>query len=83
MRTLTPCSMDSPIVRLPKSGILGSLGSLSITSFSAGSASKAMEQVGSMISSSITTCTGKKISGQPIITGMREMPAMGTCTASM
>ena len=54
-RTLRPWSRLRPIVYLLNKGFMGSLGGRLITSASSGSASKATEQAGSMISSKKTT----------------------------
>jgi membrane protease YdiL (CAAX protease family) len=54
-----------------------------ITSLSAGSFSNAIEQAGSMMSSSRAMCIGYSRAGQPNSTGSIAMPAIGTCTARM
>ncbi len=54
-----------------------------MTLASPSSASNTVEQAGSMISSMNTMCIGIRISGQPIATGIRDNPAMGTCTAKI
>ena len=54
-----------------------------ITSASSGSASNTTEHAGSMMSSRNTMCIGKSTSGHLNNTGMRDSPAIGTCTAKM
>ena len=73
------------MVRRLKSGSLGRRGGRRITSGSSASASKTIEQAGSMISSRKTMCTGSRISGHfsPSSTGISDRPAIGTWMAKM
>ncbi|MPN06509.1 hypothetical protein SDC9_153765 [bioreactor metagenome] len=80
----TPCIQLRNIFPAPKKGSLISLGGRLITFFSSFSASKIMEQDGSMINSRNTICTGQSISGKSAKnTGISDKPAIGTCTAKI
>ena len=83
--THTPCSRLSSSVRMPNSGSLpGRAAGAASRPRSSGSASKTIEQAGSMIiSQEHDVHRQQNISGQPNSTGSSDMPTIGTCTASM
>src|SRR5665647_1876781 len=84
IRIPTPCKQLNKIFLLPKNGSFIRFGGRFITFFSSFSASKIMEQEGSMINSRKTMCTGHKIMGKlPNNIGNNDNPAMGTWIAKM
>ena len=80
---LIPCNTPSPMSLPPNIGLDGSRGGRVITSLSSGSASKTMEQAGSITNSRNRICTGMSAIGLPSKTGTNDIPAMGTCTATI
>jgi hypothetical protein len=75
-----PCNKLRITSRRENIDALGDLGGRRIVFDSSVSASKTIEQAGSIISSRKTICTGYRIIGQPSRTGISEEPAMGTWT---
>ncbi len=80
----TPCMQLKIIFLAPKNGSLISLGGLNITFFSSFSASKIIEQAGSIINSRKTICTGHRMRGKSVNnTGIKDNPAIGTWIAKI
>lgn len=78
-----PCARARPILPAAKGLAASGRGGRSMMSLAAGSASKTMEQAGSIRSSSNTICTGNRRIGQCSSAGSSASAMMGMCTANV
>ena len=77
-----PCSTDHSNGAAAKGESETGRGARAMVSLSSASASKTMEQAGSISNSSSTMCTGSSSTGQCSSVGTSASPMMGTCTAN-
>ena len=80
--TPAPCSSAGHSARRAKGESATARGGRCMMSGASGSASKTMEQAGSMSSSISTMCTGSSSAGQCSSVGASASAMMGTCTAN-
>ena len=77
IKMLPPCKRLKMKFFLLNKGSVNKRGALFIISFSSGSASKTVEQAGSMMSSRNAICAGNRTIGRLNNTGKRDIPAIG------